>query len=104
MRFVEMITDHEAELVRFGCPIGSINTELGKARRDLQRSAKALFDLFRDWLTTQFVALGREAEAQSLALHLLGRAQGISLIAHVYQDAAVLQREVATLRAWVDAL
>jgi len=104
MRFVEMITDHEAELVRFGCPIGSINTELGKARRDLQRSAKALFDLFRDWLTTQFVALGREAEAQSLALHLLGRAQGISLIAHVYQDAAVLQREVTTLRAWVDAL
>jgi len=104
VRFVEMIAEHEEDLVRFGCPIGTINTELGKARRDLQGSAKALFDLFRDWLTTQFVALGREAEAQSLAFHLLGRAQGISLIAHVYHDPAVLQREVATLRAWVDAL
>jgi len=104
VRFVEMIAEREEDLVRFGCPIGTINTELGKARCDLQGSAKALFDLFRDWLTTQFVALGREAEAQSLAFHLLGRAQGISLIAHVYHDPAVLQREVATLRAWVDAL
>jgi AcrR family transcriptional regulator len=104
VRFVEMVAGHEEELVRFGCPIGTINTELGKARRDLQGSAKALFDLFRDWLTTQFIALERATEAESLALHLLGRAQGISLIAHVYQDAAVLQREVATLREWVAAL
>jgi len=104
MRFVEMLAACEDDLVRFGCPIGTINAELGKARRDLQGSAKALFDLFRDWLATQFVALGREAQAQSLAFHLLGRAQGVSLIAHVYHDPAVLQREVATLRAWVDAL
>jgi AcrR family transcriptional regulator len=104
MRFVEMIAQSENELVRFGCPIGTLNTELGKARHDLQCSAKAMFDLFRDWLAKQFVALGRAAEAQRLALHLLGRAQGISVIAHVYQDTALLQREVATLRAWVAGL
>jgi AcrR family transcriptional regulator len=104
MAFVEMIVQNENDLVRFGCPIGTLNTELGKGRRDLQHSAKALFDLFRDWLARQFVALGRQAEAASLALHLLGRAQGISLIAHVYQDAAVLEREVATLREWLDGL
>jgi AcrR family transcriptional regulator len=104
MRFVEMIAQNENDLVRFGCPIGTLNTELGKRRRDLQRSAKALFDLFRDWLMTQFVALGRGTEAESLALHLLARAQGISLIAHVYQDTALLEREVATLREWLDGL
>jgi AcrR family transcriptional regulator len=104
MCFVEMIVQNENDLVRFGCPIGTLNTELGKGRRDLQHSAKALFDLFHDWLATQFVALGRQAEAASLALHLLGRAQGISLIAHVYQEAAVLEREVATLREWLDGL
>ena len=101
LAFVEMITGHQSELVEYGCPIGSLNTELGKDRRDLQVAARALFDLFRDWLAARFVELGREAEAKILALHLLGRAQGIAVIAHVYEDKRLLKRETAQLEAWI---
>jgi hypothetical protein len=99
-----MITGRKAELVEFGCPIGSLNTELAKDRRDLQQAASALFDLFRDWLTACFKQLGKGAESESLALHLLGRAQGIAVISHVYRDAKLLRHETKILRDWISQL
>ena len=81
-----------------------MNTELGKDRRDLQKAARALFDLFRDWLASRFTELNRGDEAEVLALHLLGRAQGIAVIAHVYQDAKLLRRETDQLHAWIAQL
>lgn len=101
VEFVNMVVTREQTLTQFGCPIGSLNTELGKDRLDLQESARALFDLFRDWLAAQFQAMGHGEEAEALALHLLGRAQGIAVIAHVYRDAKLLQRETAHLEAWI---
>lgn len=100
--FIHMIAERQAALTRYGCPIGTLNTELGKDRPELQRSARALFDLFRDWLAEQFRALGSSSdEASALALHLLGRAQGVAVIAHVYQDTELLQREVAQMETWI---
>ncbi len=104
LAWVDMITGHQSELVEYGCPIGTLNTELGKDRRDLQLAARALFDLFRDWLAACFVALGRGAEAKTMALHLLGRAEGIAVIAHVYQDRRLLKRETDQLEAWIRRL
>jgi AcrR family transcriptional regulator len=99
--FVHMISGREAALTRYGCPIGTLNSELGKDRPELQAQARALFDLFRDWLAEQFRDLGHAGQATALALHLLGRSQGVAVIAHVYQDAALLQRELAQLDDWV---
>ena len=103
--FVDMIVGRKAELVHYGCPIGSLNTELGKERRELQRVARGLFDLFRGWLAARFEELGRsKQDADALALHLLGRAQGIAVISHVYQDAYLLEREASQLKDWIDRL
>lgn len=100
--FVAMVASHGTALTAYGCPIGSLNTELGKARPDLQTEARALFDLFRDWISAQYAALG-EADPRARALHLLARAQGIAVLAHVYRDAAWLERETRALQAWLDA-
>lgn len=102
--FVGMITGRRADLVQYGCPIGSLNTELGKDRRDLQLASRALFDLFRNWLAVRFTELNHGGDALPLALHLLGRAQGITVMAHVYQDAKLLRRETDQLRTWIDQL
>jgi AcrR family transcriptional regulator len=104
LAFVDMIAGRKTELIRYGCPIGTLNTELGKDRRDLQKAARALFDLFRDWLDARFTELNLGDEAESLALHLLGRAQGVAVIAHVYQDAKLLRRETGQLHAWIEQL
>ena len=103
--FVSMVA-RSTELAEYGCPIGSLNIELGKERRELQQEARVLFDLFRNWLAQQFVALGYgdQAEAEAMSLHLLGRAQGIAVIAQVYHDADVLKRETQWLAEWVREL
>jgi hypothetical protein len=102
--FVGMVAGHKAELVEYGCPIGSLNTELGKERRELQQVARALFELLETWLAARFTELGFTDEADNLALHLLGRAQGIALISHVYRDTSFLERETAQLTAWIDQM
>jgi TetR/AcrR family transcriptional repressor of nem operon len=102
--FADMIAGREAELVEYGCPIGSLNTELAKDRRDLQQAAGALFNLFRDWLTACLQQLGKGAESEAIALHLLGRAQGIAVISHVYRDPQLLQRETRQLSDWIRQL
>jgi len=102
--FVNMITGHKAVLVKYGCPIGSLNTELGKERHELQHVARALFELFQRWLAARFTELGRSKKADELALHLLGRVQGIAVITHVYRDKQFLEREIGQLAGWINQL
>ena len=102
--FVDMIVGRKTELMKFGCPIGTLNTELGKEHRVLQHEARELFELFRTWLADCFRDLGHVADADALALHLLGRAQGIAVISHVYQDKPLLEREIAQLKQWIEAV
>ena len=101
--FVAMVS-RNTELIEYGCPIGSLNIEIGKEQRELQQQARVLFDLFRDWLTQQFVALEYKDDAETMGLHLLGRAQGIAVIAQVYHDENVLKRETQMLADWVREL
>lgn len=101
-RFAGMLRNAEKDLVRYGCPMGSLNIELGKAQPALKAKAKRMFDLFRDWLTAQLAALGHE-NASSEALRLLGRAQGVAVLAQVYGDRDYLREQIAELEAWVAA-
>ena len=65
--------------------------------------ATKLFVLFRDWLAQQFVALGREADADALAVHLLMCSQGVATLATAFGDEAVIRREVDDMCAWLEA-
>lgn len=103
-QFVRMFAMNRRELMRSGCPFGTLNSELGKNRRDLQRISKKLLDRFQDWLETQFRALGHTQEARMLALHVLARTQGMSVIAHVYSDSSVIEHEVCGLERWIDSI
>ncbi len=104
-RFVQMLRNSADELMRLGCPIGSLSSELGKTQRPLQSQARAMLDLFRDWIAEQLAALGMtEPDIETCALHLITVGQGISLVASVYQDRTMLTREATALDDWIDAL
>lgn len=100
--FAEMLRNAEKDLVRYGCPMGSLNIELGKAQPALKAKAKKMFDLFRDWLAVQLAALGQQ-DASGAALRLLGRAQGVAVMAQVYGDREYLREQIAELEAWIAA-
>jgi len=103
-RFVQMVVSNREDLSRYGCPIGSLSTELGKETHTHKESARRLFDLFRDWLTVQFSALGDPQLARARALHLLGRTEGISLMGHVYNDPDFIAAETEIVEQWIDTL
>lgn len=104
-RFVQMLRNSADEIRRYGCPIGSLSSELGKTQRLLQSQARAMLDVFRHWIGEQLSALGvAPSEAEACAMHMITIGQGISLVVSVYQDDALLTREAAALDAWIDAL
>lgn len=101
--FIQMLIANRAGIMAHGCPVGTLCNELAKLDHVAKADAGRLFALFRDWLAGQFAALGREADAPALALHLLMRSQGVATLAAALRDERFIRREVADMAAWLDA-
>ena len=59
--FIDILIVNKADIQRFGCPVGTLSSELAKMNHAAQGEAAGLFTLFRTWLRRQFELLGREA-------------------------------------------
>ncbi|MBK5960781.1 TetR family transcriptional regulator [Rhodoplanes elegans] len=101
--FVQILITNRTKIVAHGCPVGTLCNELAKLEHAAKDDAVRLFTLLRAWLSRQFVALGREADADALALHLLMRSQGVAALATAFGDDAFVRREVADMEAWLHA-
>lgn len=100
-RFIDMLVDHKADIQRFGCPVGTLCSELAKLGHAAQHEAVVLFTLFRGWLRQQFEQLGRIEDGDALALHLLARSQGVAALASAMRDERFIQREVRSMHEWL---
>jgi AcrR family transcriptional regulator len=103
-RFVDILSNSADAIMRYGCPMGTLNTELGKDQDELQAQAENLFKVFESWLSDQFAELGYAGRAHELALRLMSQGQGISVMAHVHNDPGFLRREKKRLSGWLDQL
>ncbi len=103
-RYVQILRNSSVQASRFGCPMGSLNTELGKQHPDQQEQVRAMFELFFEWLEQQFRALGYTSEASQYARRLLAYTQGISVIAHAYRDEDFMRAEADQLDTWIEEL
>jgi len=101
--FVHILIMNRTKIMAYGCPVGTLCNELAKLDHVAKDNATRLFSLFRDWLSRQFAALGREADADALALHLLMRSQGVATLATAFRDEEFIRREVADMDAWLHA-
>lgn len=102
--FVRILIDNRTDIKRYGCPVGTLSSELAKLGHPSRSDANRLFSLFRSWLRRQFVLLGREQAADRLAKHLLARSQGVATLASAFRDDAFIRREVDQMCDWVDAV
>ncbi|WP_407865957.1 TetR/AcrR family transcriptional regulator [Phyllobacterium phragmitis] len=99
--FIDILLVNGEKIKRYGCPIGTLTSELAKLSHGAQADASRLFTLFRAWLRGQFVALGRKADADALAMHLLVRSQGVATLFNAFQDQEFVEREVAQMKDWL---
>ncbi len=100
-RAAEVLLREQDEIIRYGCPLGTLHSELCKNHPDLQSELMKLFDVLVNWFYKRFIELGYAQKARALALHMLGRMQGISLITSAYQDKILLRDEIDSLKAWL---
>jgi TetR/AcrR family transcriptional repressor of nem operon len=99
--FIHMLIANRGDIQRYGCPVGTLCAELGKLGHAAHGDARQLFSLFRTWLRRQFTLLGREADADALAMHLLARSQGVATLATAFHDEDFIRQEVELMEAWL---
>ena len=103
-RFVQIPVIEKKAVTKYGCPMGSLNTELGKKQEDLQMISRQQFDLFREWLSRQFRLLAPFKNSDELAVRLLVQTQGLVVLAHTYDDTQVIDTEVAHILSWLETI
>lgn len=99
--FIDILIVNGDNIKKSGCPLGTLSSELAKLNHAAQDDANALFALFRVWLRRQFAALGRDDDADVLALRLLARSQGVATMMNAFKDDDFTNREVEQMYSWV---
>jgi len=100
--FIRILIMNRAKIKKYGCPVGTLTTELAKLNHKNQNEANKVFTLFRHWLKDQFIQLVHGDEADRLAMHLLGRSQGVATLANSFQDEEYINQEVRLMCDWLE--
>ncbi|MEU2711382.1 TetR/AcrR family transcriptional regulator [Streptomyces sp. NPDC007205] len=95
--------DQRATAARFGCPFGTLATELVKRDDGLDQVAAKVMRAQLDWVESQFTQLGR-ADAAALAVELVAAHQGLSVLTHTLRDPGLMAAQGERLQAWIDGI
>ena len=98
----ELMSQRE-QVADYGCPLGSLCSELDKRADGLDRSCSDLLRLPVDWAERQFRTMGRR-DARDLAVALIAAYQGIALLTNTFRDPELMTREGRRLERWIDSL
>jgi TetR/AcrR family transcriptional repressor of nem operon len=90
-------------VTRYGCPMGSLCTELDKVDDGLDTAGAAVLAHIIDWAEAQFRELGRR-DARDLAHTLFAGVQGAALLTNTFRDPEILTRQTRYLERWIDSL
>ncbi len=101
LSFIRTLLTHQAEIMAFGCPNGTLCSELAKFGHVAHGRAVEILRQFREWLAEQFRALGAGDRADVLAMRLLSWSQGVSVMATAFRNATFIRDEVAEVEMWL---
>src|SRR5579859_1827576 len=93
---IRELTGHRELAARYGCPLGSLCSELDKRNDGLDRTCAELLELPITWAERQFRELGRR-DAPELAFALIASYQGIALLTNTFRDPELMGREARRL-------
>ena len=100
---VQEFAAQDEEVAAYGCPFGSLCSELGKRMHDPAVAAARLMSLPLEWAELQFRSLGRR-DAHDLALDLLAGYEGSALLANTLRDPSILSAAARRLDRWIDTI
>jgi TetR/AcrR family transcriptional regulator, transcriptional repressor for nem operon len=100
---VRALTDQRELAAQYGCPLGTLCSELDKRTDGLDRTCAQLLELPIEWAARQFRQMGRR-DARDLAIALMAAYQGIALLTNTFREPELMTREARRLERWIDSL
>lgn len=101
--FVRDFTAQSEIVAQYGCPLGSLCSELDKRVTESSLPVAELMRLPIEWAEDQFRSLGR-SDARDLAFDLLAAYEGSALLANTMRDPDVLSGAARRIDHWIDTL
>ena len=101
--FLRMVASKGELAASYGCPQGTLCSELDKRDDPVARDAATLMEIPIDWAERQFRAMGRR-DARDLAVALIAAYQGISLLTNTLRNPELMAKEARRLERWIDSL
>jgi TetR/AcrR family transcriptional regulator, transcriptional repressor for nem operon len=99
--FVREFTAQSEMVAQYGCPLGSLCSELDKRVKEPGLPVAELMRLPIAWAEEQFRSLGR-SDARDLAFDLLAAYEGSALLANTMRDPDVLSSAARRIDHWID--
>jgi AcrR family transcriptional regulator len=101
---VGMVAEQHETITRYGCPYGTLSSELTK-RGDPSSGALAaqLMETLVGWAEAQFAAMGRR-DARECAIELVVAYQGAAVVGSALGQPEVMARRASSLQKWIDSL
>lgn len=92
------------DVLRFGCPHGSLCQELQKLdpKAPLAQAAARLFEVYLTWAEEQFRALGNRRTSRERAVELIAALQGTMLLANTMRSPELLARQLRRVERLLD--
>ena len=103
-RYAQIVSKVRNEVIHYGCPMGTLNMELGKVQQALQAITKEQFMVFEKWIKKQFQEMDCRENAAELTMHLMVWTQGVATMAYIHQDTKLIKREVKSIISWLESL
>jgi TetR/AcrR family transcriptional repressor of nem operon len=100
---VSELTSQSETVARYGCPLGSLSSELDKRDPGPPFAVAELMRLPIEWAEEQFRQLGRP-DARDLALDLIAAYEGHALLANTMRDPGILTAAGRRMDRWIDAV
>lgn len=102
LMFSNILEYNSENVIQSGCPFGTLSSELAKDNPQLHEKSTQVFVLLRNWMKQQFEVLGA-ANADELAMDLLTRLQGVSVLACAFKDVDYIKRSHQEIKDWIKA-
>jgi AcrR family transcriptional regulator len=100
---VRFLAERSGSIAQYGCPYGTLSSELTKRAKGSDPLAAPLMQTPLDWAEQQFHAMGRR-DAHDLAVELVASYQGSAVLSSALGQPELMARQARRLQRWIDAL
>ena len=100
---VGMLADERDTIAGYGCPYGTLCTELARQSADSNELAAPLMQILLDWTEQQFREMGRR-DAADLAVELVVGYQGSAVLTNALGQPELMARQARRLERWINAI